>query len=803
MDVLASDKRWLVTLYALNKIVAPDLKDVVKQGMNDLYLILDGHLKGLATPCTLKTLTFAIVNSPGTAASHSPFLKNLNFENINSNFDIHGKKKGAYNYNVNNFVDVAKLYLPNFLAVFSAFDKSMDVAAALKLLGCKEYPVDIFSSSNPFLDIRSLADDVRVNVRNKGDHFKEGEWTETFFHECFDKLSTLVKCLPLPATRKDDLLVQLSEWKTEGFKKIVDEDFKDLLENFQNGELEAINEKLDRISTRDERDRMMEIMGDRFDAVENLIHTVLDQQRDHFRNGTDFETSFQGSSVSPTNATLTKGCEASDEENGVTCYTSESSVREELNSPSAAVEELPENQGPLEANGSPQITPNQVALKFPMPPFCIVLKENLKEDSGKARFKELGEVKLRKIGDNEFFGRALPESPREGLFKVTIESQNGDFLGETEIMYVDIVEQVLKNVVTHQEKMPMFIRAAFTHLNANCGRGCCDSPNSIGAGPSGEQKTSLSVQLLLRLLYKAAEVNAKWFIHLIFNLTAGRIAFDSYKETSMLPEDVATSHGHEEIAEYLRDVKKRFSVNEEEREGQSKHIDWKEIIHAIEATQTEINIDDQTNKMDRDEISVVQDSAIDGPVKTHPEERLEGTRKYTSNMEEEVSDSAQEIAQDHAVDRDEDLYGMSQQTITQGAGTTTTPESKEDENIYTICNPITEEAKIYRGALHKAAINGRYEIVKVLLKSGEDVNQKDKFGLTPLHLAAWYGQRDVVKLFLEHGANVNSVDRVKITNIGCTLGGIPMGAVKPSVLFSRIAVTERLNLDQILPAATT
>ena len=78
-------------------------------------------------------------------------------------------------------------------------------------------------------------------------------------------------------------------------------------------------------------------------------------------------------------------------------------------------------------------------------------------------------------------------------------------------------------------------------------------------GFSGGQKASLSVQLLLRLVYKAAEVDAKWFIHLIFNLPAGRIAFDSYKGKSLLPEDLASAHGHEEIAQYLKDATKGYN----------------------------------------------------------------------------------------------------------------------------------------------------------------------------------------------------------------------------------------------------
>ena len=76
-------------------------------------------------------------------------------------------------------------------------------------------------------------------------------------------------------------------------------------------------------------------------------------------------------------------------------------------------------------------------------------------------------------------------------------------------------------------------------------------------GPSGWEKSSLSVQLLQRFIYAAAKVNAVWFIRLIFDLPAGRIVFDSYKGRPLLPEYVARARGHDEIAEYLEDVTKR------------------------------------------------------------------------------------------------------------------------------------------------------------------------------------------------------------------------------------------------------
>ena len=57
MDVLGNDKRWLVTLVTSNKVVAPVLQDIVKQGMDKLYALLNNYLNGLPTPYSLQTLT--------------------------------------------------------------------------------------------------------------------------------------------------------------------------------------------------------------------------------------------------------------------------------------------------------------------------------------------------------------------------------------------------------------------------------------------------------------------------------------------------------------------------------------------------------------------------------------------------------------------------------------------------------------------------------------------------------------------------------------------------------------------------
>ena len=220
MDILSNDKRWLVTLVASNKVVAPVLQDIVKQGMDKLYVTLDNYLRGLVRLCSLPTLTYADVCRLAATPNLASSLKDLNFGNINNNSGDHGKCKGVYNYNVSSPVDLAKLYLPYYLAVFSAFDKSMDLSAALRLLGCRKYPIQVFVSTDPLHDIQSLADDVRDNVRNRGSHFKESDCTQIVFDQCFDKLKALLQSLPLLPDKKKELLDELSAWKTEGNKDV-------------------------------------------------------------------------------------------------------------------------------------------------------------------------------------------------------------------------------------------------------------------------------------------------------------------------------------------------------------------------------------------------------------------------------------------------------------------------------------------------------------------------------------------------------------------------------------------------------
>ena len=196
------EKRWIVVGIAVNKVAAPVFRDVIKARMDTHYDDLDKHL----TPsCTLKTLTYPYANT-------DPHLKTLKFQNINDNSVLHGSDKKNYSFIINSSVDLAKIYLPNHLAMFSAFDESLDMTAILNLLGISYYqPKDIFSALT-----QTSADDVRRNVRNKWGHFDVSEWSDIFFNDCFAKLGALVRSLGLTAEKERKTLEDLYDWQTKG-----------------------------------------------------------------------------------------------------------------------------------------------------------------------------------------------------------------------------------------------------------------------------------------------------------------------------------------------------------------------------------------------------------------------------------------------------------------------------------------------------------------------------------------------------------------------------------------------------------
>lgn len=67
-----------------------------------------------------------------------------------------------------------------------------------------------------------------------------------------------------------------------------------------------------------------------------------------------------------------------------------------------------------------------------------------------------------------------------------------------------------------------------------------------------------------------------------------------------------------------------------------------------------------------------------------------------------------------------------------------------------------DESHVNSTALHKAAINGRTDVVELLLRSGANINETDDHDWTALHCAVLNTEEDTVRCLLTNKANVNA-----------------------------------------------
>ena len=80
---------------------------------------------------------------------------------------------------------------------------------------------------------------------------------------------------------------------------------------------------------------------------------------------------------------------------------------------------------------------------------------------------------------------------------------------------------------------------------------------SAGVSNVNERSYTLPEKLLALLVYKAAEINGREFLEMVFNTSAGRVVFNYYRKSSTLPGDVAKANGHAILGDFLEDVNER------------------------------------------------------------------------------------------------------------------------------------------------------------------------------------------------------------------------------------------------------
>jgi ankyrin repeat protein len=73
--------------------------------------------------------------------------------------------------------------------------------------------------------------------------------------------------------------------------------------------------------------------------------------------------------------------------------------------------------------------------------------------------------------------------------------------------------------------------------------------------------------------------------------------------------------------------------------------------------------------------------------------------------------------------------------------------------------------------LNYALSNGEYEIAKLLIEKGANVNSTQSDGSTPLHLAIYSIKYEIIELLVQKGADLNSKDEYGSTPLDIALQG--------------------------------
>ena len=185
-----NQKRWLVVGIALNKILIPQIRPFVEQGINTEYnnLKISHNIHNQGPLGRLQKWP----------ASSKKLLK---YENINGNdvrLRLHG---GRFNYSlfncrVQSHMDFARLYVEKHMAKFTAFNDHRDASAVLSLQA-----LQVMSEWKGMIGRTvSSVNGIQPNFRKVS--LRWNNWSRTW--HC------------MPSVNERELLEELKDWETKG-----------------------------------------------------------------------------------------------------------------------------------------------------------------------------------------------------------------------------------------------------------------------------------------------------------------------------------------------------------------------------------------------------------------------------------------------------------------------------------------------------------------------------------------------------------------------------------------------------------
>jgi hypothetical protein len=135
-DLEDNQKRWLIVGICLQNIISPTLRIYTEPIIINIYKQC-AAIDRQSYPYQLERY--------GTTCK-----KKLNYEAINNNIPKH--QKSMYDYKVRNHVDFSKLFLSTNMAIYTAFDETVDISALLGMI----IKIDTFPQN-----VRNISDQVR------------------------------------------------------------------------------------------------------------------------------------------------------------------------------------------------------------------------------------------------------------------------------------------------------------------------------------------------------------------------------------------------------------------------------------------------------------------------------------------------------------------------------------------------------------------------------------------------------------------------------------------------------------------
>ena len=197
--ITEEEKRLILFGIALNHVLVPSIRPALEQKILAEY----NNLKSNNGIDVQLAHSFPSPKYPGK--------KSMKYENINANdtkLKPHHKKYdySTFDYRVTSSVDFAKLFLPMYMAKFTAFDNTCDASVVLNLL--KEIP--IFSPT-----LQNAANVVKEG-RNAWAHCNFTEWKKAHFEKKIGDMKNLVQKFSLPAADEKKFLEDLAVWECIG-----------------------------------------------------------------------------------------------------------------------------------------------------------------------------------------------------------------------------------------------------------------------------------------------------------------------------------------------------------------------------------------------------------------------------------------------------------------------------------------------------------------------------------------------------------------------------------------------------------